>query len=139
MRRRKTSTAGSCELFGEAQLSTPRSPLLLGRASLPLIAAALTALTAASTEAAAVAAGKRHSAIVVAGEVWSWGSNQYGQIGDGTSVDRPLPTKAPGLGSVVAVATGGHHTLAITSGGGVVAWGLNWEGALGDGVPRASL
>ena len=31
------------------------------------------------------------------GEVYCWGWNQYGQLGDGTTIDRPLPTKVVGL------------------------------------------
>lgn len=30
-------------------------------------------------------------------KVWCWGRNQYGQLGDGTTTDRPLPTPVQGL------------------------------------------
>src|SRR5262245_30266727 len=36
------------------------------------------------------------------GTVWDWGANEYGQLGDGTFVDRSTPIKVPNLAGVVA-------------------------------------
>ncbi|MFF0477372.1 RCC1 domain-containing protein [Streptomyces sp. NPDC004284] len=66
------------------------------------------------------------------GTVWTWGRNNYGQLGTGTDADRNTPQKVPGLDGVVAVAAGCLHTLALTADGTVRAWGHNAYGQLGD-------
>jgi alpha-tubulin suppressor-like RCC1 family protein len=68
-----------------------------------------------------------------------WGWNAYGQLGDGTLVDRATPVAASAsLGSIGAVAAGGAHTCAATSVGAVGCWGDNSLGALGDGTTASS-
>jgi alpha-tubulin suppressor-like RCC1 family protein len=89
---------------------------------------------ASQLAAATLAAGESHTVLVANGEVWSWGRNYYGQLGDGTQVDHPLPAKLTGFTGIVAVAAGKWHTLAIKSDGTVIAWGENSVGALGDGT-----
>jgi alpha-tubulin suppressor-like RCC1 family protein len=66
------------------------------------------------------------------GTVWAWGSNGHGQLGDGTSQDRPEPVKV-GIGGVKAIAAGKDHSLALKSDGTVWAWGSNAYGQLGEG------
>lgn len=36
-------------------------------------------------------------ALTASGQVWAWGSNDFGQLGDGTLVDRIAPVNVPGL------------------------------------------
>jgi alpha-tubulin suppressor-like RCC1 family protein len=79
------------------------------------------------------------SHIVVAtpdGNVWTWGHNASGQLGDNGS-DRHVPTRVTTLANVTAVAVGAAHTLALLSNGTVCAWGLNGNGQLGDGTTTA--
>ncbi len=71
------------------------------------------------------------------GSLWAWGSNSYGQLGDGTTVDRLSPVRV-GSG-YVSVAAGGHHTLALKVDGTLWAWGSNGAGQLGDGTTEARL
>ena len=79
-----------------------------------------------------LSAGLDHNVAIVAGQVWSWGGNTGGKLGNGTTTSSSIPVKATGLTGVVAVAAGMSHTLAVTNPGGVVyAWGLNDNGQLG--------
>jgi len=88
----------------------------------------------------AIAAGAFHTcALNSDGGVRCWGSNGYGQVGDGSMTDRSAPVAVSGLTSgVVAIATGQYHTCALTSGGGVKCWGFNGSGELGDGTSTDS-
>jgi alpha-tubulin suppressor-like RCC1 family protein len=82
-----------------------------------------------------ICGGWYHSvAVTQSGSVWSWGSNYYGQLGDGTTTDRAEPVQVPGLTGIVSVAAGGDHTLALKSDGSVWSWGDNPCGELGDGT-----
>jgi alpha-tubulin suppressor-like RCC1 family protein len=68
------------------------------------------------------------------GQVWGWGYNGYGQLGDGTATLRAVPVQVTGLSGVTAVAAGMYHSLALKSDGTVWAWGYNGHGELGDGT-----
>ncbi|HEX5825433.1 MAG TPA: hypothetical protein VFY18_13325, partial [Candidatus Limnocylindrales bacterium] len=63
-----------------------------------------------------------------------WGWNQYGQLGDGTTTDRPTPVAVSGLSNVVQIAAGSHHVCALLADTTVRCWGYNGSGALGDGT-----
>jgi alpha-tubulin suppressor-like RCC1 family protein len=81
-----------------------------------------------------VAAGFSHScALLRTGAVRCWGSNSYGQLGDGTRTDRRTPTAVVMSTEVQAIATGTWHTCALTRTGAVHCWGRNEYGQLGDG------
>ncbi|MBR4131715.1 MAG: S-layer homology domain-containing protein, partial [Oscillospiraceae bacterium] len=66
------------------------------------------------------------------GSLWSWGTNFYGQLGDGTDTGRSTAKKI--LAGVTAVSTNGYSTLALKSDGTLWAWGMNRFGQLGDGT-----
>jgi len=68
------------------------------------------------------------------GTVWTWGENQYGQLGDGTTVDKNLPIQVNGLSGITSstTATGAFHCLALKNNNTVWAWGRNTYGNLGD-------
>ncbi len=89
----------------------------------------------------AVAAGKVHSlAIGSDGNVYSWGYNGFGQLGDGTTFDSSTPlaiTLASGV-TATAIAAGSYHSLAIGSNGTVYTWGSNSSGQLGNGTTNES-
>ncbi len=83
----------------------------------------------------AIAAGSDHAmALLGDGEVETWGGNGAGQLGNGSEGGTSnVPSVAPGLSGVTAIAAGAHHSLALLSGGSVLAWGYNPDGQLGNG------
>jgi alpha-tubulin suppressor-like RCC1 family protein len=88
-----------------------------------------------SEPAAAIAAGDEHMcALLVDHTVQCWGRNDLGQLGDGTTTDRPNAVAVSGLTGVIAISAGGAHTCALLSGGAVSCWGHNSAGQLGDGT-----
>jgi alpha-tubulin suppressor-like RCC1 family protein len=84
----------------------------------------------------AIAGGRDHSLAVESdGTVWSWGWNQYGQIGDGTKgANRLAPVQVSGLTGVTMVSAGADHSMALKGDGTVWTWGQNTDGQLGDGT-----
>lgn len=85
-----------------------------------------------------LSAGYYHACAVVAGGgIRCWGNNQFGQLGDGSFVDRTRPVAVTGLsGPAIAVGTGIAHTCALLQGGAVQCWGAASFGTnLGDGSP----
>lgn len=91
----------------------------------------------------AIAAANHHAiALMSSGTVMAWGTDGYGQLGDGTqgvegqlNIDERTPKAVPGLQSVQAVAAGGGSDYALTRAGTVLAWGNNTQGQLGLGQP----
>ncbi|XP_063173874.1 RCC1 and BTB domain-containing protein 2-like isoform X3 [Candoia aspera] len=101
-----------------------------------------------------VACGSHHSMVLTAdGAVYSWGYNNSGQIGSGSTANQPIPRRVTGcLQNKIAIniacgqmcsmavvengeiACGYAHTLVLTDEGRVYAWGANSYGQLGTGT-----
>jgi alpha-tubulin suppressor-like RCC1 family protein len=83
-----------------------------------------------------VAAGSGHiAAIKTDGTLWSWGANNNGQSGDGTTSNRSSPVTVSGGGTNwKQVSAGSAHTGAIKTDGTLWTWGYNGYGQLGDGT-----
>lgn len=93
----------------------------------------------------AVAAGAYHNlALMSAGAVYAWGSNDAGELGNasvatGAGSYSVPPVQVSGLpGTVSAIAAGGHESVALTSTGAVYAWGDDTYGQLGSGASGSS-
>lgn len=108
----------------------------------PLPIAVVTAGTPmAGKTITAIASGESHSvALDSTGQVYGWGFNGIGQLGNDTNTNSSVPTATVTTGSslagktVISLAAGGNHTMAIDSTHQVHSWGFNGEGQLGTGT-----
>lgn len=84
-------------------------------------------------EVIAIAAGEDFAlALLKSGHVMAWGSNELGELGDGTTEEHDEPVEVKGLSEVVAISAGSAFGLALLKDGHVMAWGANYYGELGD-------
>ena len=89
---------------------------------------------------AQLALGGVHSCVrFMPGDMACWGSNAYGQVGDGTQTDRPLATEVRAMSGVMQIALGDSHTCALLSDGTVRCWGNDTFGQLGIGAAMMSV
>ena len=82
-----------------------------------------------------VVSGYDFSAYLAAdGTVWTWGANNRGQLGDGTTTPHYTPQQVPGLSRVTSISAGYYHVLAVLSDGTMRTWGDNGNGQVGNGT-----
>lgn len=95
----------------------------------------------AVSNAVAVAAGGSHTcALASDGSVVCWGSNGFGQLGNGSSIidsTTPVPVTMA-LSNAVAITSGYGHSCMVHDNGAVSCWGRNGSGQLGDGSHNPS-
>ena len=68
------------------------------------------------------------------GNLWVWGSNEHGQLGDGTTTNRTSPTKIETGITFAQLSAGDLHSAGLDNEGKLWTWGYNGEGQLGDGT-----
>jgi alpha-tubulin suppressor-like RCC1 family protein len=68
------------------------------------------------------------------GTVNCWGYNASGQVGDGTTVNRSMPTPALTVTTATKVASGSNHSCALLADGSLRCWGNDTAGQLGDAM-----
>ncbi len=89
------------------------------------------------TGAIDISAGQQHSIVLMSdGRVVTFGSNAYGQLGNGTTTGSGCPVyvktnATTDLTNIVSVSDGDLWSFALTSAGQVYVWGQNTEGELG--------
>ena len=92
------------------------------------------------TESTLSTGGNHFCAIYDDSSLNCWGDNEFGQIGDGTQVDRLTLTEV-GLDSgrmAISVSSGQRHTCAVLDDASLKCWGDNSYGQLGDGSTTQS-
>ena len=84
-------------------------------------------------QSSTVSAGSGHTMTVdTEGNLWAWGDNSQGQLGDGTLISRRSPVKI--MDNVSMISAGDRYNLAIRTDGSLWSWGQNDRGQLGDGT-----
>ena len=94
-----------------------------------------------SGKAVALSVGSRHAcAVLTTGAVECWGANYWGQLGDGTVLQRSRAVPVRGLaGRAIAISAGRYYTCAALHNGRVECWGSNFYGQLGSRGPGYSV
>jgi alpha-tubulin suppressor-like RCC1 family protein len=80
--------------------------------------------------------------LIQSGAVKCFGSNSFGQLGNGITTESLLPVDVVGLAGgsdITQISAGGANACAMTSAGTIQCWGQNQMGALGNGTTTDSL
>lgn len=72
-------------------------------------------------------------AIKTDGTLWAWGNNETGQIGDGTTINKLVPTQIGTDTDWKSLGYSGYSAAAIKANGTLWTWGLGAQGQLGNG------
>jgi alpha-tubulin suppressor-like RCC1 family protein len=81
-----------------------------------------------------LAAGTGHTCAIASGQLFCWGNNAFGQLGDTTLTPRTAPTLVALSGTPTQVSIFSNHTCARLDSGEVSCFGDNSNGAIGDGT-----
>jgi alpha-tubulin suppressor-like RCC1 family protein len=102
-------------------------------------------LFSGSASADRISAGSAHN-LVVRGDSYSftWGANENGQLGDGSTLDALNPlnvvnSRYQAINGGIAVTAYGNNNLVLMDDGTLLGWGDNTSGQLGSGVLYSSL
>ena len=74
-------------------------------------------------------------ALTTNGEVYGWGSNRYGELGQGSKSDDPVlyPTKMKKVSNIIQISSGAEYIVMLDAEGKVWGTGYNGNGQLGIG------
>jgi len=132
--------SGGCALLKDGSVSC-----LVDKPSVFVPVSGLDGSSPSKTAVALSSHGYHSCAVLGDGSVSCWGENWYGQLGDGSTTDRTVPTPVRGLDgsspskTAVAVSTGARHSCAVLGDGSVSCWGDNKRsGQLGNGTMISS-
>jgi len=99
----------------------------------------------ADIDATRTVSGTNRTCAILSNNVWCWGKNNMGQLGDGTTSDSNIPVKVRSIGDmkygkIIDIFTAQHHSCVLTQLGSnkkVYCWGSNEDGQLGNGSSGA--
>jgi alpha-tubulin suppressor-like RCC1 family protein len=92
------------------------------------------------SDVVAIDTGFDHSlALLKDGTVRAWGDNHYGQLGDGTTMNRDRPVVVQGIRNAIAIATSSMASAAALADGTVVTWGTLTRYAQSNPVEKKAL
>lgn len=88
----------------------------------------------------AIAAGLRHTCAIASGDVYCWGNNDQGQLGNSSNITSMTPVAITKTGvlsgkTITAIVAGSLHSCVIASGA-VFCWGNNDQGQIGVDVAK---
>ena len=72
--------------------------------------------------------------ITTSGTGYCWGANTYGDVGDGTTTERLVPTAISGGYTWATISVGFTDVCGVTTSGAGYCWGYNGAGEVGDGT-----
>ena len=117
--------------YGDGTRTTSNKPRLVTTVGHPLKGKAIAKLTAGDSHTCALTSD---------GEMYCWGYNSLGQVGDGTNTTQVLPVKVRGVLSgknITDISAGGASTCAVAESR-VYCWGSNDYGQMGDGTSQVA-
>ena len=124
-----TSTAGTVATVSSSGLVTTAA---LGQTTVKATSegvegqTAITVIPATIPSERTLAVGARHACgLDPAGKAYCWGENGFGELGDGTRIDRTQPTPVNTTARFVAITVGGAISCGLSQAGAVFCWGRN--------------
>ena len=94
---------------------------------------------ASAATPAMVSAGNGFSCALTGQEVWCWGKNTTGQLGDGNDTDSLVPVRVGALPVAIDVSAGHDHACAVDAANNVWCWGNNAFGEVGNGTTSTAV
>jgi alpha-tubulin suppressor-like RCC1 family protein len=121
---------GTVQCWGDNEVGELGNGSSAKSAPAPVAVTGLTNVTAISTGYSS------SCALRADGTVWCWGSNGYGEIGNGgaSATTVSTPVQVQGLSGVTSVSVGDNCACAVLASGTATCWGYNDLGQLGDGT-----
>jgi Regulator of chromosome condensation (RCC1) repeat/Abnormal spindle-like microcephaly-assoc'd, ASPM-SPD-2-Hydin len=89
----------------------------------------------------AISAGNAHTCATAVGKAYCWGNNKYGQLGNNTATDSPVPVAVDTSGvltGAVSTISAGNGATCAAAGGAAYCWGSNASGQLGNNTTTDS-
>jgi alpha-tubulin suppressor-like RCC1 family protein len=69
------------------------------------------------------------------GQIWGWGYNNYGQLGNNSIINQCTPVSIHGAKKTFCkISQGWNHDIVIDNHGQVWGWGYNYHGELGNNI-----
>ncbi|MGA3058495.1 MAG: hypothetical protein ABSE70_10755 [Candidatus Limnocylindrales bacterium] len=81
-----------------------------------------------------ISGGRMHVCARIGGQVWCWGRNESGELGDGTTTTRSYPVRAGSIATAAQISAGEYHSCARLADGTAMCWGAAAYGQIGDGT-----